>query len=301
MRFLDTRLSRLLDDWSEAPEPKQRASGQNLSMDERLDGARSSAFEVFSRSSVDMESLRRAAIDYYRERVRVPQPETFTPLNAVAGLGPLSTEQKVVRLETLQEALDKTGVPFANLEAALAARDAMSRALLDSFISQWNERPDIPRNPLSFAAFKDQLLDEITSENWPDRLRDRLGLAHLDPAGGPIPVALMEYEVEDVINGTVGSPRFCAPTALDGTPYCQFVPTPRELPFGSPMALYPVQSDEDLVAEILHPRLTYLRGHMVKLGLITSRTASVDFVRLRNNHIWALRLATLREDFGVEL
>lgn len=303
MRFTNAALDAVLDGWCASNDPKDRACGLNLRDEERLDGPRGAAFEAFAAPSAhDPEALRRAAIDHYRENVYVfhATPETFIDINAAANVGQLSPEQKLVRLEWLSGPLDKQGLSFDELDAAFQKGDAASRALVDGFISQWNTRPDIRRNPVSFAAFEDQLVEELDAVDWADRLRDRLGLAHFDAVAERIPVALMEYEVQEVETASFRNP-FYAPTTLDGTPYAQFFPTPREMNFGCPMALYVVQSDEDLVAEVLHPRLVYGRQHLKKLGHIETPMASVDFVHMRNNHVYALRLASMRDTFGSDL
>lgn len=302
MRFIDAGLGAVLDDWCLNGAPEGRACGHNLRDDERLDGPRGAEFEAFAGPAIaDPDQLKRACIDHYHENVRVfhTTPETFTPLNAAANAGALSPEQKLVRLECLFEPLEKQGLTFDQLQVAFGKRDAESRALLDDFISQWNIRPDIRRNPISFAAFKDQLILELAADDWPDKLRDRLGLPHFNPIRETIPVALVEYEVQE-IEAILPRP-FYAPTALDGEPYSQFFPTPVEMDFGCPMALYVVQSDEDLVAELLHPRLAYGRQHVKQLGLIQAPVADVDFVGMRNNHVMALRLASTRYLFGSEL
>jgi hypothetical protein len=156
----------------------------------------------------------------------------------------------------------------------------------------------------SFAAWKDQVLDEIAAPDWPDQLRDRLGLAHYDPADGPIPVALMQYTVRDVTieAGRLGLPHaFTAPTVLDTGPWPWFFPAPRELDYGRAMPLVPYGDDNALLAEMLHIRLTYRRDHIVKLGEIRRRTGAPDLKELRNHHLVALQLAADRYDFGEEI
>jgi len=264
-------------------------------------------FEAHLGPITDHESLRRRAIDYFQEYVRTNAavPHTFAALNSAADPGPISPEQKLLRLESLAEPLSKTGVSFNDFADAHSKSDPASRALVDHVLDQWNHRPDIRRNPVSFAAFKEQLLDELSEPDWPEKLRDRLGLAHFDCVAGDIPVGLMEYEVGEVerqAESTTGlHHRFCAPTSLDGAPYAQFAPTPIQLPFGCPMALYVVQSDDDLVAELLHPRLMYVRSHLKRVGVISNRVAPADFIALRNNYLWALRLASMRDEFGAEV
>jgi hypothetical protein len=301
MRFNDEGLSRVLETWASDSDKTSGACGQNLLLEERLEGPRWTAFEALAAAADSPDALRRAATKYYFQRVRIPSSETFSPLNRAADMGMPSGEQKIVRVELIGDLLDKTGVSYEVLEAALAKKNATSEALLNWVIDQWNDRPDIRRNPISFGAFKDQLLEELADPDWPHRLRDRLGLAHLDPIAGALPIALMEYRVDEVASGAPDHPVFTMPTALDCEPYAQFFPTPRELAFGSPMALYPVYDDAHLVAEVLHPRLRYSRANLARLGRIDVRAPNLEIAGLRENHVWALRLAAEREDFGVDI
>ena len=166
----------------------------------------------------------------------------------------------------------------------------------------WNLARD---NRPAFAAFQDQLWPEIKHAAWPHKLRDRLGLAHYGVGGGPLSVALVEYTVDEVLREAAGSPDiahpFCVPTFLDARPSSQFFPTPKELPAGAPMALFVIWSDEALIAEVLHSRLSYRRHHIKKFGEITVDGPEVDFRTLRNSHLAALQVAAVRDDFGEEL
>lgn len=301
MHFTDPGLAQILEDWLGHTDPKQRACGLNLKIDERLNGIRGNAFEAYAQDASTSETLWRRAVDYYEERVRVRPSETFSSLNSGAACGPLSPEQKLVRLERIDRVLDTIGVTLDQLQTAHAGSNASSRALIDSFLDQWNHRPDISRNPVSFAAFKDQLCEEIDDPDWPHLLRNRMGLDHYDTSGVEIRVALMEYSVADVTAANISGQDFYVPTTLDSEPYYQFVPTPTQLPFGCPMALSVIQSDDELIAELLHPRLNYARRHILKLGVINKPVSACDFIEMRNNHLWALRIAASRDDFGHEL
>ena len=117
--------------------------------------------------------------------------------------------------------------------------------------------------------------------------------------------AFLRYTVEEVLTEASRSPDiaypFCVPTFLDSTPNSQFFPTPKELPAGAPMALFEISSDDELIAEVLHSRLTYRRHHIAKLGEIASDGPTADFRTVRNNHLAALQLAAVRDNFGEEL
>lgn len=309
MDFQSTTLDLELNAWAAVADLQERACGQNIGFEERISNLRRSFFETYAASyRVSTERLRRCSIDYYREYVRVDGdvPHTFAAINADAALSSISPEQKLIRVEGLRSPLDLTGITFGQLDTALSRKDGASRALVDLFVRDWNTRPDISRNPISFATFKDEFREDIAATDWPDRLRNKLGLGHYDPAiSGPIPVALMEYEVSEVLSQVAYDARianpFCAPTSLDTGPWAQFFPSPKQLNFGCPMALETVYSDDALVAEVVHPRLMYKQENFKKIGIISSGLPSTDFKEMRDNHLWALRIAADRIDFGAEL
>ena len=57
----------------------------------------------------------------------------------------------------------------------------------------------------------------------------------------------------------------------------------------------------DLLAEMLHLRLTYRLEHIARLGTISKPPAPHDLKDLRNNHLSALQIASNRDDFGEEI
>jgi hypothetical protein len=117
----------------------------------------------------------------------------------------------------------------------------------------------------------------------------------------------MEYEAGDILDQTSSTADleypFSVPTALDGMPSSQFFPVPKSpaLNFGCPMGLFVILSPDDLIAEVLHPWLTYKRENIVKVGAITAGLPEVDFRQMRNAHLWALRIEANQDNYGVEL
>jgi hypothetical protein len=315
MNFSNPSINDVLSQWANEPDLREKARAHNMLYEERLAGLRTAFFEDMARSSSTPEELRRTAIDYYELYVRGGPdiPHCFGDLNAVAGLKRIAPEIKLIRVEDIQEAIDVTGISAAELIAARSKTDRRSRALLDWFLRQWNTRGDIRRNPVSFSARRNQCLDEIDNDNWPDLLRDRLGLTHFDGTRvGPIPVALMEFDAGDIMDQAATAAGivypFCIPTALDSGPNPQFFPTPTvpgpapgPLEFGCPMGLNVIEKEEDLIAEIVHPRLTYKEGHVAKFGYITTGLPDPGFAEMRNAHLWALRIVADRLDYGIEL
>lgn len=306
MNFVDAGLSSLLDGWTTSSDLRERAEAHNIRFEERLDLVRLDAFERSVKGPCkDYAELRHRVSDYVQTYIEVAFPHvppTFRAENRSASMRPISPEQKLVRIENITRHLANSGLAANELEKSRLSTRPTVLAMAEMFLDQWNLARD---SRPSFAAFKDQLLAEIGDADWPHRLRDRLGLAHFDASGGPVTVALMEYTVEDVLAEVARSPGvahpFAFPTFLDAKPSAQFFPTPKELPAGAPMALFNIWSDDELVAEVLHSRLTYRRHHIAKLGEISSNGPAVVFKTLRNNHLAALQLAAVRDDFGEAL
>lgn len=308
MKFAAPDLDSLLDAWATSTDLRARAEAHNIAFEERLDRDRLDALEKsVPGPCLDYKDLRRYLSNFVTTYVEVAEPHvppTFRTENSGASMTQPSPEQKLVRLENVTRHLDPANpdLTLAALERSLASTDPAEKAVLDDFLDQWNRARN---NRPTFAAFKDQLLFEIGDAEWPHKLRDRLGLAHYGVAGGPLDVALMEYTVEEVLTEAGRSPDiaypFCVPTFLDSRPSSRFFPTPKELPAGAPMALFEIWSDEQLIAEVLHSRLTYRRHHIAKLGQIATDGPMADFKSVRNNHLAVLQLAAVRDDFGEDL
>ena len=303
MRFTDRELGSVLDAWGASADLKDRAEAHNIAFEERLDRHRLDAFEDFvQRPCPDHVVLRRQLTDFIETYIEVAAPHvppTFREQNSGASMRRLGEEQKLLRIEKIARPLANRGLSLADLADSLSSSDSEDLAKLEQFMDGWNLARD---NRPTFAAFKNHLRPEFGDADWPHKLRDRLGLADYSTSGGPLAVALMEYTVEEVLTEAARSPDiaypFCFPTFLDSTPSSQFFPTPKELPAGSPMALFEIWSDDDLIAEVVHSRLTYRRHHIAKLGEITSDGPAVDFRAMRNNHLAALQVAAVRDDFG---
>ena len=306
MIFNTDKLNLVLDAWCTASVAAERACGHNLAFDEKISADRVADVKSFVDSTHGIDELRRGLIDHYRQRTYFdPIPQAFLEINGLALILSLSPEQKLLRLENLTQPLLKSGLNVGQLEEAIRKADRPSLALIEWFCREWNERPDIRRNPVSFSAFKDENIPEFESSDWANLFRIKLGLAHYTGLTGDVPVALMEYTADDIIASAKrdynATAFFAIPTSVDGEPYFQFFPTPHEMPFGSPMPLVAIQSEADLVAELLHPRLHYQAKHVSKIGVIRASVSDSDLVEMRNNQLMALRLQSGRDDFGREL
>ena len=303
MRFNDAQLQDALTKWRDLKDVKERSAADNIWFEQRVSGARRKVFEDEAVGAADPTSLRKTHADYWSEFVRVDEgdiPHTFEATLSPADLGTIDEMQKIVRIEGLTRPLAKHGIAFDRLREAVTNNET---AVIDGFLKTWNTSSIRDGRP-AFAAFKDEVLDDLGKPEWPARLRDRLGLAHYDCVAGPIPIALMEYtvaEVGSVAASFAGSSAFTAPTVFDSGPWPFFFPAPQELSCGRTMALYEVQDDKELLAEILHFRIAYKRAHLVRLDEIRTPPAAFDLRALRNHHLLALHVACGRDDFGEKI
>lgn len=302
VHFADTQLQGALVAWRGMADVKERSTADNVWFEQRVSPARQANFEAATIGASDPDRLRKAHADYWSEFVRVDTgdiPHTFDEVLAPADLGAIDETQKIVRIESLDRALNKHDISYDRLRDAVTNDEA---PVIDGFFRTWNASNIRDGRP-AFAAFKDEVADDLANPEWPSRLRDRLGLAHYDCAAGPIPIALMEYSVAEVKAAAAfaGVSVFTAPTVFDSGPWPYFFPAPPELCCGRTMALYEVADDKELLAEILHFRMAYERSHLVKLDEIRLPPKAFDLRGLRNHHLLALHIAAGRDDFGEEI
>jgi len=279
-----------------------RSEIDNVWFEERVNASRQGVFEEEIGEVETWDDLRRRHIDYHRRFVQVGDgllPHTFMADFIVRDLSRIDEMQKVVRIESIARPLSASALSLSRMQEALAKGE---HDIIDLFLRTWNESAMRDARP-AFATLKSAVAAEIGEADWPERLRDRLGLAHYDAGAGPEPIALMEYRVEELIEAARHVGAACAvtaPSVLDSGPWPYFFPAPMELDCGRAMARFEIDSDEDLVVELLHVRLTYRREHIAMLGEIRIPPHALALARLRNHHLMALRLASGRYDFGEE-
>lgn len=302
MNFINSQLGTALAQWRQMKDVKERSAADNLWFEQRVSVARQQAFEREAAGAADATRLRNAHVDYWKTFVQVDEdvPHTFVAAMGPADLGTIDDQQKIIRLEFLARPLQAHAISFEQLKSAF---DGKETAVIEGFLRVWNSSNSRDWRP-AFCAFKDEVVDELARADWPSRLRDRLGLAHYDCKAGPIPIALMEYPVAEVRGAATFfavSSAFTAPTVLDSGPWPFFFPAPPELRCGRTMALYEVEDDKDLLAEILHFRIAYKLEHLVRLDEIHAAPKAFDLKGLRNHHLFALQVASGRDDFGEEI
>lgn len=314
-------LNALLDDMLRFDDIVLRARAENFRFEERVSRERQRGYETgHGPSGHTYEAWLESHQDYLQELVYTALPETFLAVNGDAALpaavsSELGEGQYLIRVESLDYALQDTKAgSLADLEQALAIynnqrRDANvsggdAKALLQEVCRSLNHNPFAVRP--RFAAFAQELMEDIDASDWPLRLRDRLGLAHLPPTNsfGPHPVGLMRYTVGEVAeharNLSAKHP-LAVPTVLDAEPYEIFHPSVREQNYGRTLNLAGAGDCERLASEVLHLRMDYSPKHIWKVGAITARadTSPERLARLRSDHLACLQLLSNRDDFGI--
>lgn len=244
-------------------------------------------------------------------------PETFTAFNSGNFLSSIQEgkDQWIIRLEDARWPCSFVPESIEELENLVVTyhtdsdedEKAKARGQLQEILNVWNDNRD--RRP-SYAAFwgevKD-LFEPVIDPNWPDKLRDRLGLIHLDPSQNgtiqdSLPVMLMRYSVEEVLevaarDKPAGS--FALPTVLDGELSEAFCPSPPPLIEGRVVDISGRGDNYNPICEVLHYRVPYLAEHIFKFGWLKQPPGSLESAR--SLHLEWLRQKSGRNDFGVIL
>ena len=250
--------------------------------------------------------------------------ECFMAVNGQAHLNEQLDNTFLLRLESIghlfdhplvSDVADKFWQRFFNSQKDLRKNSLpdSAEALRTEFVAQWNAQRTQAR-PL-FATFLNSFfcgnLETLVKNDWPHRLRDRLGLTHwLSTAGKPLPVALMCYTVDEVRQarslatkkGAVAS--FTRPTVLDGEMSAAFVPAPL-LPggesYGYTLDLASAEIPETFTPELLTFPIEYQAKHIKALGFITRGHALQEdqaMLAARNRHVQGLQHLPDCDSFG---
>ncbi len=292
MRLISEDLRLALTEGLTSGDPNIMAKATNIAWDETTSDPRQVFFETedVGHRGPTWEDLHKRQSDYVGAFIFTDDdPHTFLKNLRPASVGLIDDAQLLVRVEQLTWPLGLNDLTF---EALSIARTESDQPLLESFVDVWNDNRD--RRP-AFATFKHEIAEDLEAGNWAERLRDRLGLAHI----GAEPIALMEYPVRQVLaERRDGTDPITVPSVLDSRPWEHFFPAPRDLVYGRAMALSPCEGDEMLVAEVLHSRVTYKPEHITRVAALTTLAPVHDVTKRRELHTLAVQIASGREDFG---
>lgn len=251
---------------------------------------------------------------YLREQVFLPAgageiPETFAPdRNASALVPPPLKTRELVRVEMLDWILDKDArtrllLHIDSLRLPPDTRPPEARAFFETLVNDWNRRRD--QRPM-FAAFADEVEDDIAAADWLYRLRARLGLGHIQPQPRrPIMAALLRYPVKEVLDATRKADHnacFAVPTVLDGplTPYFYPAPPPASR-HGRALDLEASPPGPRPATEVLHRRIDYRPAHLIKICEVRAPAPELHLAALRNAHLHRLRSEPDWDTFGEEM
>lgn len=148
-----------------------------------------------------------------------------------------------------------------------------------------------------YATFWGDVESALSSgANWPDELRDRLGLVHYDPDAyrpSSIRVALFRYSVARVPES--GRPLLVRPTVLDGSiNYALYTGAPKS---GVGWAVDLTAGYPAPWREVVHPAITFEVGDVWAVGEI-SASLSVPMADARAFHSQRLIAAAPGSDFA---
>ncbi|MEI7868812.1 MAG: hypothetical protein WCI11_13050 [Candidatus Methylumidiphilus sp.] len=283
----------------------------NCRFDERAAGERWAKFEekLPETDPISLDDWAEAnKLNYENSIIAVSLsvPDTFLAINQPAWLTGLIDNRTLVRLECLQSPLFDSSLSFDELQGLLVrakAGEVDAANSVKNFVETWNKQRDA--RP-AFATFYDEVKNEADDADWPHALRDRLGIGHYGRDGGaPLAVALMRYTLPEVLAAQIDRKlpaAYALPTVLDGGMHEFFFPAPKGHPFGATLHLDADKADW-LTAEILHRRIEYKPEHLWKIGWINRahRVKDVVLRESRDLHLYALRDACKRDDFGEEM
>lgn len=178
------------------------------------------------------------------------------------------------------------------------ATDDLAIILEEAFLG-----PRCDHRPI-FAAFYEDFLNELrdpADTNWPNKLRDRLGLYHINQWLSPFPrrVFLFRYPVREIPRrqGGAADRPIALPTVLDHRFAEAFCPAPFELRQGQLVNLE-ANSKAQPAREVLHLFMPLEPKHLFHVGTVTSPVP--DYLGpARHDHLIWLRLLCGREDYAL--
>jgi len=259
---------------------EERAVAENFILEERLSEEREDSYAQFIMLLKNVDDWYVEHRRYLSAKIRLLKgtPETFTDLNSRNLQTGIDQDQFLVRVENLDRLVkvarsdsetDKLIEYFARFIEDPSDPEAV--AVLEKFISDCNKCRD--SRPI-FAGFWGEVKDLFHGDDdqWANKLRDSLGLGHLNPTEGEaIPILVLRYRVADMTPPKLREWNSVAvPTALDGSLSPYFCPTPQNWTAGQVLDLTPgTEDDYAFTYEILHQRIEYALSYVYRVGWIT--------------------------------
>lgn len=299
----------LLDQLAASRNPRDAAVADNYRFEERVGAQRRQEYENGLISPVNIKDWRdHHNGNYVANRVQAGGnefiPDTFLESNRPLLLSDIPKNEVLIRVESLHFPLGlNTAISYAQLADLLNKRDQPDTvAPLRTFVEEWNKARD---NRPMFGAFLGDVQNDAEHDDWPHRLRDRLGLDHYQgSAAERLPVALMRYPAKLVLDKIKTSKRderiaaaFALPAALDGELNHAYFPAPKGHPYGAALNLAEPWAPV-LSAEILCLRIDYQPDHLWKIGEIVRPAGYRDLRSQRDKHLALLREVSGNATYG---
>lgn len=201
----------------------------------------------------------------------------------------------VVEVGSLVTRLRGTSPPtLIDLGNASLAGDRSAGRLLQAHLNRWYRTTD--QRPV-FAAIWERVSHLFGRKDWPDNLRDELGLAFIDPGTRrtSIPIFVFRYPIRRArtINPASDTRPIAIPTVLDGRWYPAFCPVPTESLEGHPVNL---AANPSGFGELLHLRTEPHVQDLYAVGQVTEPVEPLGNARAA--HLQWIQAAYRRNDFG---
>ena len=276
----------LLNTASHHPDIEKRCISENFILEDRLTKEREHSYKEHLKYPINNNGWIVGHEEYLEQKIYVKilgTPETFTSINIPNLILDFDIDQYLVRLENVGRLTRLHGDTVDEMMSLFNKfikdhNDSENMRIIEDIFSKWNKKRD--HRPV-FAGFwgdvKDIFTDaadnRIEDEDWANRLRDRLGVGHMDPINNePIPVLMFRYRVKDVIpyhpDRKDKKRYFAVPTVLDGELSPYFCPTPKR-GWNSGLALNLTEVDENAYCEMLHRFIEYKPEFLYSAGWIT--------------------------------
>lgn len=290
----------------------------NFLLEERLPGTREQDFLNAFPGTVPRgwgtDSWRETFANHYSEKIALPLRRALAISTFAAGNQDnhlaIESHQDVVRLESLSALHNLSSTVFSSVsELAAEIRNLIrsrqpglagsfsddQRSRLESWVEELNAHRDA--RP-AFVAPYGEVEALLTAADWATRLRNVLGLAHLEGSPSkPLPVVLCRYSLSRV-EGAARKAKLAAwatvPTVLEAGgfsgPSVAFFPFPKATaaaitPFGFGVTVSLTPDDGlDFKSELLHFRIDYTLNDFVMVGEITDTVSEAQLSIARNRH-----------------
>jgi len=237
-------------------------------------------------------------------------PETFRQIDPASPFWRSDLGLQLVRVGQIEWIARRAMRPAARvtqlIEAAIAEGQTPGPAHqeLDAVLAEWSAQLEVRPTFATYWEHVHDLFGQTPSEdrpNWPDAIRDRLGLYHLNPGlrlQASIAIVVFRYSVSDVPR--LGNDRLTRPlvppTVLDGPFSEAFCPAPYNEETGHAVDLS--GDAPPLRREVLHPTLAFAARHVFRVGEVRRNVTEDELAKARAWHLECVRDATGRDDYG---